>query len=224
MFRITFSDQCYLEELRSKVSSRESCFKPAAELGESVRTDRNSRNREALREYLGCGTVDAEAIQDRESLHEDLDAWDIPVSAWPFDLRMLEKEERAEACKDRRLSYQMTWVPAAARDIIRLVKESYGKPFPLSVFVIPDAGRFRVQLHLPGTSASTSSEEDSDEESSEEESEEGISEEISPAAFGQLASEVEKRLHMDVNASMTFGNRLYVRVRHSKRKETCKSA
>lgn len=133
---------------KSRVALRESCFKPIAcnsDVDDEVTFDATSgAHKEALLEYIGTGLVDATEDLDRQGLLKDLDAWAVPVSAWPTDLRLRALEADEQAQQDGRVAYQTAWVPAAVEDCLDVARQAQHTEFAISL--APGAGEFEVCL------------------------------------------------------------------------------
>lgn len=146
MLTISFSDQTKVSVEKARVLERPSCFRSLAQTHpDSVAYGATGGEcRTALLEYFGSGRVDAEDIQERNDLHCDLKEWEIPVAAWPCDLRLLaQQQEKAEA-EDLSVAYQMNWVPGAVADAKQLVRAS--KDPEMHLLVTPGTGKFDMDV------------------------------------------------------------------------------
>ena len=184
MFTITFRDGSKVSVDRQKLLERDSCFQPLAETtGDGVRFDATGGEcRSALLEYLGAGAVEAREIQRRADLRSDLEAWGVPVVAWPNDLRLRAMEEERAAALELSLAYQLTWVPGLVADCQQIVRESTHPTVFMKVS--PGTARFNVAA--------------SDHDFSE-------VDRISERAFTAVKKDLEASLHMHVSAETRTG-------------------
>ena len=168
-----------LLEKRS-LAQRESCFKPIArnlDADEEVTFEATSGvHRHALSEYCGTGLVNATDVLNRSELMKDLDAWNVPVCAWPTDLRLEQLEDDKEAQEDARLAYQKDWVPAAVADCMDVARLAQQADFDIAV--VPGAGRFNVSLKQEEQRVET-----------------GL---VNKEAFNDIETQLEQKLHMRV--------------------------
>lgn len=144
MFTIIFNDLSKLAVDRAQLLLRDSCFRPLAETAQShVRFDATDGHcRSALLEYMGTGMVEAQEIEERGDLRSDLEAWAVPVSAWPPDLRLRFLSEEKAAERERSVEYQKRWVAKAISDAVTLVRAASEDTVTLQL--TPAAGQFEV--------------------------------------------------------------------------------
>lgn len=195
MLTITLSDGCKVTVPKVQVAERASCFQPLSETsGEEVRFDATTgRHRSTLLEYFGSGVIGARDIEDRDTLRDDLEAWAIPVEAWPSDLRLQAAQDQREADLETSVAYQKDWVPAAVTDCIEVVRRS--AEFRIHINLKPGAGKFDV----------TAEEEDYTEVT------------INTEAFETIQSQLKQSLHMLVSGTQSCGA---IRISPCKRRRT----
>lgn len=183
MFTIIFNDLSKLAVDRDQLLLRDSCFRPLAETAQShVRYDATDGHcRSALLEYMGTGMVEAQDIEERGDLRSDLEAWAVPVSAWPPDLRLRFLSEEREAEKERSVDYQKHWVAKAVSDSVALVRAASEDIVTLQI--IPAAGEFEVVRKDSWRSGPT----------------------INRKAFEAIEAGLKRALHMNVLARVESG-------------------
>ena len=157
MFKIKFSDGTTVSLSKAALRLRDSCFQPMVEdtdASEAYCECTDGHNRAVLHEYFGCGKIMAADVADRIRLLTDLDAWLIPVEAWPVDLRLSIKQRDMKFHKLQQSQYQMTWVPSAVAAIVENVGRA--DSLPIRFYIAVGDGAFVVRRVSPSSRVAAS--------------------------------------------------------------------